>query len=130
MVFGKKPIVCKLGDLGEARSMYTQTNALTGKNCTTAVHRGRLAFIVPELMIEELLIASAGPDELKTVDVWVVSETFFPILKPDQSYPFQNHLRNISNKVPSNMKTASPPYLQKQAYPSFSLKYLLVQATF
>ena len=130
MVFGKKPIVCKLGDLGEARSMYTQTNALNGKNCTTAVHRGSLAFIVPELMIEELLIASAGPDELKTVDVWVVSETFFPILKPDQSYPFQNHLRNISNKVPSNMKTASPPYLQKQAYPSFSLKYLLVQATF
>ena len=85
MVFGKKPIVCKLGDLGEARSMYTQTNALTGKNCTTAVHRGSLAFIVPELMSEELLIASAGPDELKTVDVWVVSETFFTILKPDQS---------------------------------------------
>ena len=128
MVFGKKPIVCKLGDLGEARSMYTQTNALTGKNCTTAVHRGSLAFIVPELMIEELLIASAGPDELKTVDVWVVSKTFFTILKPDQSYPFQNHLKNISNKVPSNMKTASPQYLQKQAYPSFSLKYLLVQA--
>ena len=130
MVFGKKPIVCKLGDLGEARSISTQTNALTGKNCTTAVHRGSLAFIVPELMIEELLIASAGPDELKTVDVWVVSETFFTILKPDQSYPFQNHLKNISNKVPSNMKTASPPYLQTQAYPSFSLKYLLVQATF
>ena len=38
MGFGKKPIVCKLGNLGEARSMYTQTNALTGKNCTTAVH--------------------------------------------------------------------------------------------
>ena len=28
MAFGKKPIVCKLGDLGEARFMYTQTNAL------------------------------------------------------------------------------------------------------
>ena len=45
MAFGKKPIVCKLGDLEEARSMYTQTKALTGKNCTTAVHRGSLAFM-------------------------------------------------------------------------------------
>ena len=38
MAFGKNLIVCKLGDLGEARSMYTQTNALTGKNDTAAVH--------------------------------------------------------------------------------------------
>ena len=53
MAFGKKPIVCKLGDLREARSMYTQINALTGKNCTTAVHRESLAFMVAELIIEE-----------------------------------------------------------------------------
>ena len=106
--FGKKPIICKLGDLGEARSMYTQTNALTGKNCTTAVHRGNLAFMVPELIIEELSIASTGIDELKTVDVWVVSMIFFTILDPDQTYPFQNDLKNISNNVTSNMKAAFP----------------------
>ena len=106
--FGKKPIICKLGDLGEARSMYTQTNALTGKNCTTAVHRGNLAFMVPELIIEELSIASTGTDELKTVDVWVVSMIFFTILDPDQTYPFQNDLKNISNNVTSNMKAAFP----------------------
>ena len=68
----KKPIVCKLGDLGEAESMYTQTNALTIKKCTTAVHRESLAFMVPELTIEELSIGSAGIDELKTVDLWAV----------------------------------------------------------
>ena len=62
MAFGKKPINWILGDLGEARSMYTQTNTLTGKSCTTAVHRGNLAFMVPELIIEELSIASAGID--------------------------------------------------------------------
>ena len=107
MAFGKKPIVCKLGDLGEARSMYTQTNALTDKNCTTAVHRGSLVFIVPELVIEELSIASAGTDELKTVDVWAVSVTFFTILNLGQSYPFQNDLENILNKVTSNMNAAS-----------------------
>ena len=48
IAFGKKPFNCKLGDLGEARSMYTQINALNGTNCTTPVHRGSLAFAVPE----------------------------------------------------------------------------------
>ena len=72
MAFGKKSIVCKLGDLGEAKSVYTQTNALAGKKCPTAVHRESLAFMIPEMTIEELSIGSAGIDELKTVDVWAV----------------------------------------------------------
>ena len=73
--------------MGETRPVYTQTNTLSGTNCTTAVHRESLAFMVPELINEELSIASAGIDELKT-DVWVVSMTFFTILNPDQSHPF------------------------------------------
>ena len=85
----------------------TQTNALTGKSCTTAVHRESLPFMVPELIIEELSIASGGTDELKTVDVWAVSMTFFTILNQDQSYPFQNALKNIPNNVTSNMEAAS-----------------------
>ena len=36
MAICKKPINCKLGDLLEARSVNTQTNALTDKNSTTA----------------------------------------------------------------------------------------------
>ena len=58
-------------------------------------------------MIEELSIASAEIDNLKTVNVWAVSMTFFTILNPDQSYPFQNDLKNIPNKVTSNMEVAS-----------------------
>ena len=95
----KNLLNCKLGDLGEARSVYTQNNALTGKNCTIAVHRGSLAFMVPELIIEGLSIAPAIIDKLKNVDVWVVSMTFFTILKPDQPFPFQHDLKNIPNKV-------------------------------
>ena len=63
--------------------------------------------MVPELIIEELSTASAGIYELKTVDVWVVSMTFFTIFNSDQSYPFQHDLKNIPNKVTSNMKAAS-----------------------
>ena len=60
--------------------------------------------MVPELIIEELLMASVGTDELKTVGVWAVSMTFFTILNLVQSYPCQNDLKNIPNKVTSNMK--------------------------
>ena len=87
MAFGKKTIACKLGDLREARSMYTQTNYYS---------------------LHELSIASAGTDELKTVDVWVVSMTFFTILNPDQSYPFQHNLKNTPNEVTSNTKAPCP----------------------
>ena len=87
--------------------MYTQTNTLTRKNGTTAVHWGGLAFMIPELIIEELSIASAGIDELKTVDVRAVSMTFFSKWKPDQSYSFQHDLKNIPNKVTSNLKATS-----------------------
>ena len=106
-VLQKNLLTVELGDLDEVRSAYTQTNALTGKNCITAVDRGSLAFMIPELIIEELSIVSSRIDKLKTVDVWVVSMTFFTILNPDQSYPFQHDLENIPNKVTSNMKAAS-----------------------
>ena len=55
MAFGKKPVVCKLDDFGEAKSMYTQNNDLNGKNCTNAVHRGSLTFTVSELTIERII---------------------------------------------------------------------------
>ena len=87
--------------------MYTQTNALTGKNCTIAVHRENVPFVVAELIIEELSVAPGGTGELKSVDVWTVSMTFFTILNPDQSYSFQNALKNIPDNVTSNVKAAS-----------------------
>ena len=61
--------------------------------------------MVPELIIEKLSIASAGIEELKTVDIKLL-KTLYNI-KPDQSYPFQNDLKNIPKKVTSNMKAAS-----------------------
>ena len=114
--------------LGKARHMYTQINALTSKNCTTTVYKESLAFIAPELIIEELSIASAEIGKLKTVDIWAVLMTLFAMLNPDQSYPFQNDSKNVLNKESSNMEAAFKQELQKQAYPFFSVKYLPVQA--
>ena len=56
--------------------------------------------------------------------------TFFTIVNPDQSYAFQNDLKNIPNKVTSDMEVGFKQELRKQAYPSFSLKYLPVQVMF
>ena len=50
--------------------------------------------------------------------------TFFTILNPDQSYPFQNDFKNIPNTATSNVEAIFRQELQKQAYASFSLKYL------
>ena len=82
------------------------------------------------LIIDELSIRIAGIEELKTVDVWAVLMTFFTTLNPDHSYPFQNELKNIPNKVTSNMAAAFKQELQKEDYRSFSLKYLRIQAMF
>ena len=125
MAFGKKPVVFKLCDLEEARSMYTQTNAFTGKNRTTIVHSGSVAFLASKLIIEEL-----GTYKLKTVDIWTVLMTFFAILNRDHSYPYQNDLQNIPNKVTSNMEAAFKLDLQKQAYPFFNLKYFQYRLCF
>ena len=60
-----------------------QTNVLTGKSHITAVHKGRLALMAPELIIVELSKATARIDH-----VWAVLMTFFTILNADQYYPF------------------------------------------
>ena len=108
--------------------MCTQTKALAGINRTTVVHRESSALMTPELITEELSIPSGGLDELKTVDVRAVLITFYTISNPDKSYyPFQNDLKNIPNKVTSNMEADFKQELQKkQAYPSFNLTYLPV----
>ena len=78
MAFDKKTYCLQIRWFGESKA-----DALTGKNRTTTVHRGSLAFMTPELIIQELPIASAGTDELKTVDVWALLMTFFTILNPN-----------------------------------------------
>ena len=84
--------------------------------------------MAPDLIIEELPIASAETDELTTADVWAVLMTFFTILNPNQSYPFQNNFKNIPIKVTSKIEAAFKQVLQMQAYHSYSLKYSPVQA--
>ena len=86
--------------------------------------------MVPEPIIEELSMASGRTDELKTVDVSVVSMTFFTISKLDKSYPFQYDY--IPVKVTSNMKAAFMKTVVTEANLSILILkfFLLVHALF
>ena len=68
-VFQEQPIVCKLGDLGEATSAFAQTCMVTGNTHTRFITRGSTAFMAPEILIQEELLEFAGIDEMKKIDI-------------------------------------------------------------
>ena len=127
--FLEKPIICKIGDLGEARSAYTQTNVLVANSRTNALNRGSLAFMAPELLLQEYLIQSVGIEELKAADVWTVLMTVFVILNPDQKFPFEQDVMGQSASASAlNLESVFKLQLKRKKSPSFSLKYLPLQA--
>ena len=68
-VFQDQTIVCKLGDLGEARSAFAQTSMVTGNTHTRFITRGSTAFMAPEILIQEEILEFAGIDEMKKIDI-------------------------------------------------------------
>ena len=93
VAYEKTPIVCKLGDLGEARSQAAKTNIILQNSSTKVLNRGRQAFIAPEISIDREMLESACIDNLKSVDVWALLMTFFVILNPDQRFPFHLNIK-------------------------------------
>ena len=47
-VFQEQPIVCKLSDIGEAKSAFAKTCMVTGNTHTLLITRGSTAFMAPE----------------------------------------------------------------------------------
>ena len=76
VAYEKKPIVCKLEDLGKARSQAKKTNILLENSRTKVLNRGSLAFMAPEISIERGMLESACIDDLKAVDVWELLMSF------------------------------------------------------
>ena len=87
-IFKSEPIICKLADLGEARSKLLQTRVISNNSRTHFVrHGGSPAHMASEILVEESFLKSAG---IEHVSVLVM--TFFVILNPDQKNPFQYDL--------------------------------------
>ena len=60
--------------------------------------------MVPEIQIESQLLESAGIEDLKKIDIWLLLMTVFLVMNPDQSYPYEydvkeNQKHNSSNAV-------------------------------
>ena len=87
-IFKSQTIICKLADLGEARSKLLQTRTISNNSRTHFVRRGSPAYMAPEILVEESILKSAGIEQLKATDVWALAMTFFAILIPYQKNPF------------------------------------------
>ena len=124
--YEKTPIVCKLGDLGEAHSRAKKTNILLQNSKTKVLNRRSQAFMAPEISVEEEMLESACINNLKVIDVWAFLMTFCVILNPDQRFSF--HL-NIKKTAPTEpVDHAFNRFLRKRIIPQFSKDHLPFQA--
>ena len=58
-IFNEKPIICKLGDLGEGKSQAMQTKTMVS-NVTNKVNRGSPAFLAPEISLDQYMLETAS----------------------------------------------------------------------
>ena len=58
-IFNEKPIICKLGDLGEGKSQAMQTKTVVS-NVTNMVNRDSPAFLAPEISLDQYMLETAS----------------------------------------------------------------------
>ena len=67
-IFKSEPIICKLADLGEARSKLLQTRVISNNSRTHFVRCGSPAYMAPEILVKESILKSAETEQLKAID--------------------------------------------------------------
>ena len=92
-IFKSEPIICKLADLGEARSKLLQTRVISNNSRTQFVRCGSPAYMALKILVKESILKSAETEQLKAIDVWSLVMTYFFILNPDQKNPFKYDLK-------------------------------------
>ena len=93
----KKTLICKLADLGEARSKIIQTCVLTENTRTISFCIGRSTYMAPEISIDKVM-KSASTEQLKAIDVWAFALATFMIINPDQDYPHQMNIELLKKE--------------------------------
>ena len=82
-----------MGDLAEARSELAKTSIIPGSTHKKHIDRGSPAFMAPKTQIDPQLLATAGLNDFKKIDIWVLLMTIYIIVNPDQSYPFAQDIK-------------------------------------
>ena len=49
--------------------------------------------MAPKTQIDPQLLATAGLNDFKKIDIWVLLMTIYIIVNPDQSYPFAQDIK-------------------------------------
>ncbi|XP_060577576.1 ovarian-specific serine/threonine-protein kinase Lok-like [Ruditapes philippinarum] len=79
----EKPVIAKLSDFGESRSLLVQTNSLIHTR-TDNVNRGTPVYIAPEIHLDSTKANTL--DELKSMDIWSMAMIFYSLLNPNTRY--------------------------------------------
>ena len=128
-IFKSETIICKLADIGEARSKLLQTRVISNNNRTHFVRRDSPAYMAPEILVEELVLKSEGIEQLKATGVWALVMNFFVIMNPDQKNPFQYDLeKRRASDAGLNVSDALLYFRRKKTMQSFSQKYEEIKA--
>ena len=88
-------MVCKPTDFGESRSQVLQTSAIIHRQTFNVNKRGTKAYVAPEIVLESRKITTATLEDMKAIYAWAFGITFFSILNPDTSFPFEIELKSI-----------------------------------
>ena len=130
IIFNEKPIICKLGDLGEGRSRVTQTKTMVS-NVTKMINRGSLAFMGPEISLDQYMLETASIEQLKAIDTWALVMTLFIVMNPDQEYPFELDVKELQNtKKQTSQLNLLHQHLKEKLLPSPSPSYLSMQISY
>ena len=80
--------------------------------------------------IFDKVMKSASIEQLKTIDVWAFALTTFMKRNPDQDYPYQRNIELLKKeRDETDLLAFRNKCLRNNAYPIFSIKYEVIQAT-
>lgn len=94
--YESRPVVCKLTDFGESRSILVRTQSLVASK-TNNIDRGTVVYMAPELLVKEMLISGASISDLFLADVWALGMIFFSMINPSLKHPFRAEIRSARN---------------------------------
>ncbi len=130
------PVICKLADFGESRSLLVQTQTVFSTK-TDKLDRGTVVYMAPEILLPEKQPSKASMGDLMLCDTWALGMTIFTMINPCLKCPYLKcpYLSEIKESGEASiisqggMKNFITDLLQVEKRPTPDLKYEVQRAT-
>ena len=119
--YNECPIVCRHTDFGLSHSVDIQTKSVLMSK-TSSVGCGTLAYIAPELQLNQLV--SAGQEDLSRADIWSLGLVMHSMINPDLGSPYRAELEQFNDP-----EMALKDLLRKHQPPQHTAKYKQLRIT-